>query len=237
MHTPLCWPQFDGTLAQSEGLHRLAFSEVLGSEIDEDEWVSKCVGTSPAKLMSERLSRPLANGETIDDLLAQRSQIFERFIDEGRLDETQGATKLLRELGQRRVRCAIVSSGSRSYILKALHRLGIADAFETIVAGDDAVVGSNHKPHPFPYLHAAERLGVRPDACVAFEDSISGVRSAQAAGMRVVAVRNLGTENLVSVSHGALPQSRTVDGSTEALLPVLALVSNFDELDREVLFE
>ncbi len=44
------------------------------------------------------------------------------------------------------------------------------------------------KPHPAVYLTAARRLGVEPRACVAFEDSMAGVRSARAAGMRVAAV-------------------------------------------------
>ena len=46
---------FDGTLAQSEDLHRLAFSEVLGVTIDEEDWENNCVGTSPQKLMADRL--------------------------------------------------------------------------------------------------------------------------------------------------------------------------------------
>ena len=88
---------FDGTLAQSEPLHRLAFSEVLGVEIEEEEWETKCVGTSPAKVMADRLpDGRLAAGETIDDLLAQRSAVFERWIDDGKLEATQ-ALELLED--------------------------------------------------------------------------------------------------------------------------------------------
>lgn len=57
---------FDGTLVQSEGLHRLAFGVVLGEPIDEEEWEQHCVGTSPAKLMADRLPPGrLKPGETI----------------------------------------------------------------------------------------------------------------------------------------------------------------------------
>jgi beta-phosphoglucomutase-like phosphatase (HAD superfamily) len=62
------------------------------------------------------------------------------------------------------------------------------DAFDVIVAGDDVIHG---KPHPEPYLKAAELLGVDPKDCVAFEDSISGLRSAEAAGTKAVGVRNI----------------------------------------------
>jgi beta-phosphoglucomutase-like phosphatase (HAD superfamily) len=57
--------------------------------------------------------------------------------------------------------------------------------FAAVVPGDQVRHG---KPHPEPYLTAAQRLGVAPQECVAIEDSPPGVRSAQAAGAAVVAV-------------------------------------------------
>jgi beta-phosphoglucomutase-like phosphatase (HAD superfamily) len=62
------------------------------------------------------------------------------------------------------------------------------DAFDVIVAGDDVLHG---KPHPEAYLKAAELLGVKAEECVAFEDSISGLRSAEAAGTKAVGIKNI----------------------------------------------
>ena len=62
------------------------------------------------------------------------------------------------------------------------------DAFDVIVAGDDIRHG---KPHPEPYLKAAELLGVKPEDCVAFEDSLTGLRSAEAANTKAVGVKNI----------------------------------------------
>ena len=220
---------FDGTLTQSEGLHRLAFSEVLGTIIEEEEWELKCVGTSPAKLVADRLP-PGASQQTIDALLVQRSVIFEKWVAEGKLDATAGAEELLQDLSENGVRCAVVSSGSRSYIEKALRHLGLAKYFEFIVAGDDDVMqGEEHKPHPFPYLHAAKRLGVRPERCVAFEDSLSGIRSAQAASMLVIAVKNAANAALPEVPDEA-PCAKT------GIEPLMALVEDFDVLDRSFMY-
>ena len=66
-----------------------------------------------------------------------------------------------------------------------LDRLGLQQTFEVRCSAADEVRG---KPHPAVYLSAARRLGVPPEACLAFEDSVAGVRSALAAGLRVVAV-------------------------------------------------
>lgn len=58
---------------------------------------------------------------------------------------------------------------------------------KTIVAGDDPVV-KNGKPAPDIYLEAARRINVKPEECIVFEDSMTGVRAAKAAGCFVVAV-------------------------------------------------
>jgi beta-phosphoglucomutase-like phosphatase (HAD superfamily) len=62
------------------------------------------------------------------------------------------------------------------------------EAFDVVVAGDDVIHG---KPHAEPYLKAAQLLGVHPAECVAFEDSISGILSAEAAGTKAVGIPNV----------------------------------------------
>jgi beta-phosphoglucomutase-like phosphatase (HAD superfamily) len=60
-------------------------------------------------------------------------------------------------------------------------------AFDVVVGGDDV---SRGKPFPDPYLRAAELLGVAAEDCVAFEDSITGLRSAESAGTKAVGIPN-----------------------------------------------
>jgi HAD superfamily hydrolase (TIGR01509 family) len=105
-----------------------------------------------------------------------------------RLKEPQelrpGAARLIAEVDAAGIPKALVSSTIRSLIDAALS--GIAPIrFDTIVAGDDV---AHNKPHPEPYLTAAELLGFDPADCVALEDSPSGAASASAAGCWVVAV-------------------------------------------------
>jgi len=72
-------------------------------------------------------------------------------------------------------------------VVRTTERLGLRGLFGAIVTGDDVV---RRKPAPDVYLEAARRLGVAPERCVAIEDSANGMRSAKAAGMRVVAIPN-----------------------------------------------
>lgn len=82
---------------------------------------------------------------------------------------------------------AVASSSNKELIELVLDQAGIADAFAVVVSSEEVARG---KPAPDVYLEAASRLGVDPTACVAIEDSSNGLRSAHAAGMRVIAVPN-----------------------------------------------
>jgi len=234
-----CLFDFDGTLAQSEDTHRRTFSEILGVELTEEHWNAKCVGSQPRLLLEQNLppGRLEALNETLDGLLVRRSELFIRYVEQGKLQPTGGAQELIRELRERGIRCAVVSSGERRYIEKALRAMGIEDAIEFIVAGDDEEV-EKHKPHPMPYALAAARMNLSPEACLAFEDTITGIRSAQGAGMRVVAMRTSVTQGLrvgdaEADEAAAAPAPSGVDlRSAAGLAPVAALVQDFTEVPR-----
>ena len=60
-----------------------------------------------------------------------------------------------------------------------------------IISADTGEDVTNGKPHPEVFLTAAERLGENPADCIAFEDSINGIKSAHAAGMVTVMVPDM----------------------------------------------
>ena len=95
-----------------------------------------------------------------------------------------GARELLAEARQRGIPTAMVTMSVHRMAAQIADAAGF-DAFDEIVGGDDV---SDAKPHPAPYLTAAERLGVDIRQCVAFEDSIPGVTSASASGAVTIAV-------------------------------------------------
>jgi HAD superfamily hydrolase (TIGR01509 family) len=82
---------------------------------------------------------------------------------------------------------ALASSSNREIIDAVLELAGIADLFEVTVSSEEVARG---KPAPDVYLEAARQLGVGAARCAAVEDSNAGIRSASAAGMRVIAVPN-----------------------------------------------
>ena len=81
----------------------------------------------------------------------------------------------------------LASSSNREVIDLVLELSGLAQFFRVTISSEEVARG---KPAPDVYLEAARRLEVRPEGCVAVEDSENGIRSAKAAGMRVVAIPN-----------------------------------------------
>lgn len=83
---------------------------------------------------------------------------------------------------------AICTSSRRAPAAEKISAAGFDAAIQAVVTVDDV---PNAKPAPDPYLLAAERLGIRPEDCLAFEDSDVGTRSARLAGMKVVQIPDL----------------------------------------------
>ena len=97
-----------------------------------------------------------------------------------------GAVDAVRRIGARWP-LGLASSSNRPLIDAVLEEAGLARLFRATVSSEEVAHG---KPAPDVYLEAARRLGVPADGCAAVEDSHGGIRSAKAAGMRVIALPN-----------------------------------------------
>ena len=108
----------------------------------------------------------------------------------------------------------LASSSNRPLIDTVLEVSGLTGYFAATVSSEEVPHG---KPAPDVYLEAARRLGVPPERCAAVEDSHSGIRSAKAAAMRVVAIPNPS----YPPDEEALAQADVVIASLDELTPEL----------------
>ena len=106
----------------------------------------------------------------------------------GEVKFKKGARELLDYLKGRGVRIGLASGTSRPSIEEHLGELGAREYFDAIAGGSDV---KRCKPAPDVFLLCAERLGVSPSDCIAFEDSENGIRSAHSAGMRVIGIADI----------------------------------------------
>lgn len=126
-------------------------------------------------------------GEAFDyKTLKNRSrQLFYDRIEREGVPIKEGLFEILEYSKLHNYKISLATSTSSQTALKVLKMAGVYKYFNAFVCGDDV---KNGKPHPEVFLTAAERLGLPPQECVAFEDSINGIKSAYAAKMTTVMV-------------------------------------------------
>lgn len=123
-----------------------------------------------------------------------------------------GARELLADVRASDIPTALVTMSWRRFANEVMEALP-AGAFDVSVVGDDVERG---KPHPDPYLLAAERLGVDITRCIAIEDSPTGVASALAAGATVLAVPHVVDVPMRNDVNGRMIRRDTLAGVTAA---------------------
>jgi HAD superfamily hydrolase (TIGR01509 family) len=175
----------DGTIADTESLSEIAWSEVLESR--GIRWTAEDFATLVGRPFAANWEHFSRRGE-LGDVDVFRSEIRARFrelFDAG-LEVHEDAVTVMREAAALGVRIAVVSSSTRDHIERVLERAEVTDLVAHIVASGDTL---EHKPEPGPYLAACDRLGVDPTRTVGIEDTPTGARSSRAAGLWTVGVR------------------------------------------------
>ena len=126
------------------------------------------------------LSRSLGVAVTESDL---RRALFDSFAAFSPV-ALPGATAIIDSLSAC-MPLAVASNAPREIVVDILGRLGVLDAFQTVVSAEETTA---HKPAPDVYVEACRQLAVSPLDAIAFEDSALGARAARAAGLLVIAV-------------------------------------------------
>ena len=96
-----------------------------------------------------------------------------------------GAIELLEEIKKRGIIAAVATATDRERTGKYLEETGLESYFHEIISATQVKEG---KPSPDIYLYACEKLGLRPEECIAVEDSPNGILSAYRAGCKVIMV-------------------------------------------------
>jgi HAD superfamily hydrolase (TIGR01509 family) len=135
-------------------------------------------GGATCDYLIERFALPLSRAEL-------GAQLASRFLEIVRAEHARPeALALVRLLAARGVPQACVSNSPTPLMRHHLGLLGIEEIFACLVGRDQVEQG---KPAPDPYLLACRRLGLPAEACLAVEDTPTGVAAARAAGVTVIA--------------------------------------------------
>jgi len=176
----------DGVICHTNPYHSIAFQEFFakrGLYPTEEEFALHMYGKSNSYILSHFLGRTIA-GQELLELEDEKESLF-REIYKDKVDPIAGFMDFFNSLKAEGLPTGVGTSAPLANLELIAGTLGIIDKMESILASEHV---SRHKPDPEVYLKSADQLKVKPDACVVFEDSYSGVTAAKNAGMKVVGV-------------------------------------------------
>ena len=196
---------FDGLILDTETSQFRAWQELFaahGGTLTVADWAhvigSVDSGWDPAVELGRQTGRVYARDEL-------RAAWKPRQAELSALETIRpGVLDLIKEAKLRGIGLGVASSSPRWWVRGNLERLGVFDSFDAVATGDEV---ERTKPDPAVYLLALERLAVPASAAIALEDSPNGVRAAQAAGIRCVAVPNDVSRHLDLSAADALLES------------------------------
>jgi HAD superfamily hydrolase (TIGR01509 family) len=184
----------DGTIADSMPLHYVAWKKALvewNCEFAEELFYAW--GGMPVTEIISSLNARHGLAMPVEEVERRKEHLYFDI-----LPELKAVPEVLEhiELSHGKIPFAVVSGSTRDSVTRSLMTLGILDKFDTLVCAGDYV---KSKPHPEPFLLAAERLGVAPGDCLVFEDTEMGIEAATAAGMASVKILQPWEREKVSV--------------------------------------
>jgi len=201
----------DGLLADTETPDYDAWREIYAEQglvLPVETWAQN-IGTAKGQSLPDwhaPLAAAMGLGYDRDATRARRQTFYQAAI--GRLTSMPGVLAVLDALDEAQIPCAVASNSDRGWVDRVLEITGLTSRFRAIATADEV---EHPKPAPDVYLLAAERLGVPPERCAAFEDSPRGLAAAHAAGMFTVAVPTALTR------HFAFEQAHHIVESLERL--------------------
>ena len=188
----------DGTLLDNNSFHRKtweAYLKNIEKVISPEEFNANINGRTNKDAIEYIYGRKMSEEESTRYTLEKEAlyrQIYKPFIK-----PVPGLLHFLEILYKKNIPMAIATSGIQPNIDFMFENLPIKHYFKVIVNSSHII---NGKPHPEIYLKAASLLDISPKNCLVFEDAVVGIRSAKAAGMKVIAVATTQTKEELSIA-------------------------------------
>jgi HAD superfamily hydrolase (TIGR01509 family) len=185
---------FDGLILETEGPSYQTWEEVyhsFGLSLPFSIW-STIIGTTQGEFDPQRELQKQVKGEVDWKAVEARRQAAENALLEAQAI-LPGVEQYLSDAKRLGITLGVASSSSSEWVTRHLSRLGLSGCFDCVCTADDV---ERVKPDPELYLTVLERLGIRSDEAIAFEDSPLGIQAAKRAGLLCVAVPNRLTRQL-----------------------------------------
>ena len=177
----------DGVLINSPDYNRQSFNLILrdyGLNFSKQDW-KKTLGRSiQDKLQIWKNDYGLKEDPDFHDLSQSAFKIQKKLMKE-KEKPNLSLLNLLRELKKNNIKIGVATSSTKQRAHIILEMINVISFIEVLITAEDV---EKHKPHPDLFLKCAEKLQVKPENCVVFEDAKNGVPASKNAGMKTIAL-------------------------------------------------
>jgi HAD superfamily hydrolase (TIGR01509 family) len=173
----------DGTIVDSMPLQYIAWTKALAEwNCTFDEHLFYAWGGMPVAEIVHLLNERQGLSMPVEGVASRKESVYLEL-----LPQLKAIPEVVEHIEARhgQIPFAVVSGSTRESVTASLLSLKLLDRFEALVCAGDY---KNSKPDPEPFLLAAAKLGVAPEACLVFEDTDMGIQAAKAAGMASVKI-------------------------------------------------
>ena len=178
----------DGVIVDTAKFHYLAWRKLandLGFDITEvqNEQLKGISRVKSLEIILEWGDVKLSQDEFMEQMALKNDNYLSYISSMTKKDILPGVSNVIDYISEKHIPFALGSASKNARII--LEKTGLNTQFNAVVDGNDV---SKAKPNPEVFLVAASKLGVEPENCVVFEDSVAGIQAANSAEMTSVGI-------------------------------------------------
>lgn len=179
----------DGTLIDTEKIYVKCWkkaADICGYPMEMDRVYT--LRSTDHQLATERFFKWYGDMDAYTKVRMKRRELMEEELKTTPIEPKVGVKEVVDFFKSKGIKVAVVTASKVNVADDYMTRAGIREYFDIIISARDVKRG---KPFPYVYEYAVNYLGLKPDECIAFEDSRNGIESAKTAGVNTVFIPDL----------------------------------------------
>lgn len=205
----------DGTIINTETLWKKIIFDYLanrGITKYSPTFLNKLSNSSGGGLInaSTLMKEEFNFKESINELVTQKTMLSLEYMQKYPINFINGFPEFHKKLQEKMIPTSIGTNSNIPALNLLSEKLNFKSFFGNNIYSMEHV-GNKAKPDPAVFLHAAEKLNVKPSECLVFEDSITGFKAAKKAGMTLVAIKNEFNKDLLHHADYAIDDYTQAD--------------------------
>jgi beta-phosphoglucomutase-like phosphatase (HAD superfamily) len=212
----------DGTIINTDDLWKQVIKQVLASHgvitlTAKNEKTLRETASSGLLKTASILKEEFKLSVSVEDLVRQKLELSEKFLVSSHIDFIPGFPDFHKKLQENQIKSGVATNANIRSVNILIPKLSLDSFFGNNIYSIEHAK-NKAKPDPDIFLYTAEKLNIKPDECIIFEDSIVGFHAARAAGIRCIAIKNKANLSSLGLVDGAIDHYDQAENEIKRIL-------------------